>query len=124
MTVTATPPTVTIKTTPPTETVTVKATPPTAPISTVPSRRRSSAAAPREVDTLYDQRFLDQMRSLGYVIVNPQLVLRNGHETCRLLRQGESVEQVNQQMSAQMGANMSDTLHLTSSAMLAYPDCY
>jgi hypothetical protein len=136
-TVTATPPTVTVKTTPSTETVTVKATPPTvtvepapttvtvpAPIPTVPSRRRSSAAAPREVDTLYDQRFLNQMRSLGYVIVNPQLALRNAHEACGLFRQGESAEQVNQQMSAQMGANMTDTLQLTSSAMLAYPDCY
>jgi len=76
-----------------------------APLSAAPPPRRSSAAAPREVDTLYDQRFLDQMRSLGYVIVNPQLALRNAHEACRLFRLGESAEQVNQQMSAQMGAN-------------------
>jgi len=87
VTVEATPPTVTVKPTPPT--VTVKAAPPTAtveaapttvtvqvPMSTVPSPRRSSVAAPREVDTIYDQRFLDQMRSLGYVITNPQLMLR------------------------------------------------
>jgi len=27
-------------------------------------------------------------------------------------------------MSTRMGANMTDTLQLTSSAMLAYPNCY
>jgi hypothetical protein len=126
VTVTTSPPTVTVRETPPT--VTVEAAPTTAtveaPLSAVPSPRRSSVAAPREVDTLYDQRFLDRMRSLGYVITNPPLMLRNAHEACRLFRQGESAEQVNQQMSAQMGTNMTDTLQLTSSAMLAYPDCY
>jgi Protein of unknown function (DUF732) len=125
VTVTATPPTITVKSTPPT--VTVKAAPTTVtlpdPSATIPPPRRSSVAAPPEADTVYDQRFLDQMRSDGYVITNPQLMLRNAHEACRLFQQGESAEQVNQQMSAQMGADMTDTLQLTSSAMLAYPDC-
>jgi hypothetical protein len=31
---------------------------------------------------------------------------------------------MDQQMQARMGANMTDTLQLTSSAMLAYPNCY
>jgi len=135
VTVEATPPTVTVKATPPT--VTVRDTPPTVtveaappretvpdPVSVIPSPPRSSIPAPGEVDSVYDQRFLDQMRSLGYVIVNRQLLLRNAHEACRLLRQGESTGQVNQEMSQRMGTSMSDTLQLTSSAMLTYPDCY
>jgi hypothetical protein len=135
VTVDATPPTVTVKATPPTVTVkaaaptiTIEAAPTTvtlpAPISTVPFPGRTSASTPGELDTTYDQRFLDRMRSLGYIILNPPLMLRNAHEACRLFRQGEAAEQVNQQMSAEMGTNMTDTLQLTSSAMLAYPDCY
>jgi len=135
VTVKATPPTVTVKATPPTvtvrdtpPTVTVEAAPPTVtvpdPVSVIPSPRRSSMPAPGEVDSVYDQRFLDHMRSLGYVIVNRQLLLRNAHEACRLLRRGESTGQVNQEMSERMGTSMSDTLQLTSSAMLTYPDCY
>ena len=135
VTVEATPTTVTVKPTP--SAITVRATAPTvtveaapttvtslAPVSTVPPPRRSSVSAPREIDSIYDQRFLDHMRSLGYVIFNPELMLRNAHEACRLFQQGESADQVNQDMSARMRTNMTDTLQLTSSAMLAYPDCY
>jgi hypothetical protein len=64
------------------------------------------------------------MRSLGYTITNESLAVRNAHETCRLFGQGESVSQVNEQMSAKMGASTSDTLQLTSSAILAYPNCF
>lgn len=39
----------------------------------------------------------------------PALVIRNAHEACRLFQQGESSEQVNQQMSAKMGASLLDT---------------
>jgi hypothetical protein len=77
-----------------------------------------------QFDPARDQWLLNNMRSLGYVIVNPQLVISNAHEACRLFQQGESSEQVNQQMSTRTGANMTDTLQLTSSAMLAYPNCY
>lgn len=135
VTVEATPPTVTVKATPPT--VTVKATPPTVTVEPAPTTvtvpapagpihfpRRSGDAAPHAVDPAADQRFLDQMRSLGYVIVNQQLILHNAHEACRLLRQGDSPEQVDQEMAARMGTNTADTLQLVSSAMLAYPDCY
>ncbi len=135
VTVEATSPTVTVKATPPT--VTVKATPPTVTVEPVPTTvtvpapagtihfpRRSSDAAPQAIDPAADQRFLDHMRSLGYVIVNPQLILHNAHEACRLLRQGDSAEQVDQEMAARMGTNTADSLQLVSSAMLAYPDCY
>jgi len=64
------------------------------------------------------------MRSLGYKIMNPPLVIANAHEACRLLQQGEPPDQMNQQMQARMGASTLDTLQLTSSAMLAYPNCY
>jgi hypothetical protein len=130
VTVKTTPPTVTVKATPPT--VTVKAAPPTITVEAAPTTvtqpaplpAPSTAIVPGEVDTIYDHRFLDRMRSLGYLILNPPLMLRNAHEACRLFRHGESAEQVNQQMSAEMRTNMTDTLQLTSSAMLAYPDCY
>jgi hypothetical protein len=77
-----------------------------------------------QFDPARDQWLLDHLRSLGYVIVNPPLVISNAHEACRLFQQGESSEQVNQQMAARMSASMIDTLQLTSSAMLAYPNCY
>ena len=64
------------------------------------------------------------MQSLGYTIINPALVIAYAHEACRLLQQGESTDQMNQQMQARMGATTLDTLQLTSSAMLAYPNCY
>ncbi len=111
------PPTVTIQAAPTTVTVRVPVTP------TAPTRSLKSVT-PSSVDSANDQRFLDEMRSLGYTITDPQLAVRNAHETCRLFQLGESVEQVNQQMSAKMGANTSDTLQLTSSAILAYPDCF
>jgi hypothetical protein len=71
-----------------------------------------------------DQWLLNNLRSLGYTIVDPSLVIANAHQACRLLQQGESTDQMDQQMQARMGANMTDTLQLTSSAMLAYPNCY
>ncbi len=109
-------------------TVTVEPAPTTvtvpAPAGTIHFPRRSSDAAPQAIDPAADQRFLDHMRSLGYVIVNPQLILHNAHEACRLLRQEDSAEQVDQEMAARMGTNTADSLQLVSSAMLAYPDCY
>ena len=71
-------------------------------------------------ESVYDQRFLDRMRSLGYVIANQQLILSHAHETCRLFQLGESVDQVNAQMQARMGVSMSETLQLTGDAMLSY----
>ncbi len=117
VTVQASPTTVTVQAAPTTVTVKVPVTP------TAPTRSLKSVT-PSSVDSANDQRFLDKMRSLGYTITDPQLALHNAHETCRLFQLGESVEQVNQQMSAKMGASMSDTLQLTSSAILAYPDCF
>lgn len=111
------PPTVTVSAAPTTVTVRVPVTP------TAPTRSLKRVT-PSDVDSAEDQQFLDRMRSLGYTITNPQVALRNAHETCRLFQMGESAEQVNQQMSARMGASMSDTLQLTSSAVLAYPDCF
>jgi hypothetical protein len=77
-----------------------------------------------QFDRLGDQWLLDNLRTLGYTITNPPFVIDNAHEACRLFQQGESPEQVNQQMSATTGMNMDDTLQLSSSAMLAYyPNC-
>jgi hypothetical protein len=51
-------------------------------------------------DASRDQWLLDHLRSLGYPIVNPPLVISNAHQACRLLQQGESTVQMNQQMSS------------------------
>ncbi|MBO0880111.1 MAG: DUF732 domain-containing protein, partial [Mycobacterium sp.] len=76
------------------------------------------------VDPGRDQWLLDNLRSLGYSIINPALVINSAYQACHLFQQGESPEQVNQQISATTGLNIDDTLQLTSSAMLAYyPDC-
>jgi hypothetical protein len=77
-----------------------------------------------EFDPARDQWLLDNLRSLGYMIFNPPLVIHNAHEFCRLLQQGESTRQADQQMAAQTGASTVDILQLTASAMLAYPNCY
>lgn len=91
-------------------------------------RRRVVAPAPlaasRGFPPADDQRVLQDLRSLGYTITDPSLVISNAHEACRLFQLGESPRQVNQQMSKRMGADLTDTLQLTSSAMLAYPTCY
>ncbi|WP_407687580.1 DUF732 domain-containing protein [Mycobacterium sp. HUMS_1102779] len=124
VTVRATPPTVTVKATPPTVTVEPAPTTVTVPAPAGPLESPRSSLAPQAADPVGDQRFLDHMRALGYVIVNRQLLLDNAHEACRLLRQGDSTDQVDQEMAARMATSTSDTLQLVSSAMLAYPDCY
>lgn len=117
VTVEAAPTTVTLTPTPTTVTVRV-------PVTPAAPTRSPRGLPPSRVDSANDQQFLDRMRSLGYTITDPQLALRNAHETCRLFQSGESSEQVNQQMSAKMGTSMSETLELTSSAILSYPDCF
>jgi hypothetical protein len=110
----------------PTPTTVVFVVPP--PVSTeVPPPPAGTPELPAPVPVFEDSRdqwLLNNLRSLGYTIVDPSLVIANAHQACRLLQQGESTDQMDQQMQARMGANMTDTLQLTSSAMLAYPNCY
>lgn len=107
----------------PTPTVTIDASPPVE--TEVPSPPPAPKPLPMPVfEDIHDQWLLNNLRSLGYTIINPALVISNAHEACRLLQQGESTDQMNQQMQERMGASMLDTLQLTSSAMLAYPNCY
>jgi hypothetical protein len=88
-----------------------------------PAEVPSLAPSPQS-DRARDQWLLDNLRSLGYVIINPPVVIHKAHEACRLFQQDESPEQVNRQMSAITGMNLDDTVQLTSSAMLAYyPNC-
>jgi hypothetical protein len=100
-------------------TVTIEASPPAA--AEMPS---SPPAPSHHFDSGRDWWLLGNLRSLGYTIINPALVISSAYQACRLFQQGESPAQVNQQMSAVTGLNIDDTLQLTSSAMLAYyPDC-
>jgi hypothetical protein len=107
----------------PMPTVRIEASPPVATEVSPPPPAPKLPPAPVFEDNR-DQWLLNNLRSLGYTIVNPALVISNAHEACRLLQQGESTDLMNQQMQARMGASMLDTLQLTSSAMLAYPNCY
>jgi hypothetical protein len=109
----------------PSPTVTIEASPPVQREVPPPPPPVPEPPAPMPVlDDSRDQWLLNNLRSLGYTIVNAPLVIANAHEACRLLQQGESTDQMNQQMQARMGASTIDTLQLTSSAMLAYPNCY
>jgi hypothetical protein len=96
---------------------------------TVDASSSTAAAIPTlapspQSDRTRDQWLLDNLRSLGYVIINPLVVIHKAHEACRLFQQDKSPEQVNRHMSATTGMNMDDTVQLTSSAMLAYyPNC-
>jgi hypothetical protein len=100
-------------------TVVIEAAPPAATEMSPPA----PAPSPH-FDPARDQWLLDNLRSLGYTIINPALVISSAYQACHLFQQGESPEQVNQQMSATTGLNIDDTLQLTSSAMLAYyPNC-
>jgi hypothetical protein len=109
----------------PSPTVTIEASPPVQREVPPPPPPVAAPELPAPAfDPSRDQWLLNNMRSLGYTIMNPPLVIANAHEACRLLQQGESTDQMNQQMQARMGASTLDTLQLTSSAMLAYPNCY
>ncbi len=130
------PSTVTAQAVPTTVTVQAPAPPPKTTIVTVQAPAQTTTVrvtsepppeanvVPQLSQTVYDQRFLEKMRSLGYTITNESLAVRNAHEACRLFGQGETATQVNEQMSAKVGASMTDTLQLTSSAILAYPNCF
>jgi hypothetical protein len=101
----------------PRPTVTIEASPAAA-------TEKPAPAPSSSFDPSRDQWLLGNLRSLGYTIINPSLVISSAYQACRLFQQGESPEQVNQQMSALTGMNIDDTLQLTSSAMLAYyPNC-
>jgi uncharacterized protein DUF732 len=100
-------------------TVTIEAMPPEA--TEIPP---ALPAPSSQFDRSRDQWLLDNLRSLGYTIVNPARVISSAYQACHLFEQGEPPAQVNQQMSAMTGLNIDDTLQLTSSAMLAYyPNC-
>lgn len=106
--------------------VTAPESPPTATVDVSPPEAAGipSPALSPQSDRARDQWLLDNLRSLGYVIINPPVVIHKAHEACRLFQQDESPEQVNRQMSAITGMNLDDTVQLTSSAMLAYyPNC-
>ncbi|WP_139334608.1 DUF732 domain-containing protein [Mycobacterium colombiense] len=71
-----------------------------------------------------DQQVIDNLRGLGYTINNPATVLYYAHEFCRLLHQGESIEQADGRIQAESGDTTTNVLQVTSSAQLAYPNCY
>jgi Protein of unknown function (DUF732) len=107
----------------PSPTVRIEASPPVA--TEVPPPAPAPKLAPPPVfEDSQDQWLLNNLRSLGYTIINPSLVISNAHEACRLLQQGESTDEMNKEMQARMGTDLTDTLQLTSSAMLAFPNCY
>lgn len=71
-----------------------------------------------------NQRLLQGLRSLGYVIVDPSQVIAEGHHFCRLLQHGASIQGADRQMQTLMGTDTVDTDELDSSAQLAYPNCF
>jgi hypothetical protein len=45
------------------------------------------------------------------------------HEVCRRLKQGETVDQVNQQLAAAPDVNMTGAMSFSSNVILSDPDC-
>lgn len=75
----------------------------------------------------YDQRFLNRMRSVGFVIWDPSLAVTRAHQVCALLRAGETVGQVRQRMAVEASKDGSDPYPTADTIMAAvldiYPNC-
>ena len=96
----------------PSTTVTVQAAPPPSTVViTVPDA------------TVADQNFLNKLRADGWLITNSQIMLNNAHAVCSRFKSGERSEQVNDELAAATGWNMTEALNFTSDVLLTYPDC-
>jgi Protein of unknown function (DUF732) len=133
VTVQAPPPsTVTVQAAPP-PTVTVQATPSTTTVipdqPPEPTATHLAAPVPSFQPTVpilaaEDQAFLARQRADGWVIYDDQQMLRTAHLVCLKFRQGESAEQVNQELASMPGPNsMQMALQFSSNVLLSYSEC-
>jgi hypothetical protein len=76
-----------------------------------------------EVVAAYDRQFLNNMASIGWVITNPDAMVKNAHKTCALFQQGVAPEEVNRQLATATGMGMSNAVQFSSTARLTYPNC-
>jgi hypothetical protein len=78
---------------------------------------------PMEVVAAYDRQFLNNMVSNGWIITNPDAMVKNAQMTCALFQKGVEPEEVNRQLVTGTGMNMHEALQFSSTAMRTYPDC-
>jgi Protein of unknown function (DUF732) len=83
-------------------------------VQVTPEPSAEAVLARQLSESVYDQRFLDRMASLGYTVSNRSLAQSSGHEVCRLLRLGDSPSQVNHEMAARMGSTRAAQFVVTS----------
>jgi hypothetical protein len=102
----------------PPATVTVQPPPPTAQASLTPN-----VGIPMEVVATYDRQFLNNMVAKGWIITNPEAMVKNAHRTCALFQKGVAPDEVNRQLVIGTGMTMYEAVQFSSTAMLTYPDC-
>jgi Protein of unknown function (DUF732) len=116
----------------PSPTPTTNAAPPPAPVPTsaqapptsiVQTSPPPNAGIPMEVVAAYDRQFLNNMVAKGWIITNPQAMVKNAHRTCALFQKRVPREEVNRQLVTGTGMTMYEAAQFSSTAMLTYPDC-
>ena len=76
-----------------------------------------------EVVATYDRQFLNNMVAKGWIITNPEAMVKNAHRTCALFQRGVAPEEVNRQLVIGTGMTMYEAAQFSSTATLTYPDC-
>ena len=93
------------------------------PPSTVHASPTPNVGIPMEVVATYDRHFLHNMVTKGWIITNPEAMVKNAHRTCALFQKGLAPEEVNRQLVTGTGMTMYEAVQFSSTAMLTYPDC-
>jgi hypothetical protein len=93
------------------------------PPSTLQASPTPNAGIPMEVVAAYDRQFLNNMVAKGWIITNPEAMVKNAHRTCALFQRGVAQEEVNRQLVIGTGMTMYEAAQFSSTAMVTYPDC-
>ena len=72
-----------------------------------------------------DQMFIARQRADGWVFLDLQQMLRTAHLVCQKFRQGESAQQVNQELASMPPGrgDMQMALSFSSNVLLSYSEC-
>lgn len=72
---------------------------------------------------VYDQKFLSKMRTLGWTITDADGMTHNARQSCSLLTQGNTVQFVQQSLSAETNTPLDQAVEFVRTAMSIYPNC-
>jgi len=93
------------------------------PPSTVHPSPTPNVGIPMEVVAAYDRQFLNNMVAKGWIITNPEAMVKNAHKTCALFQKGVAPDEVNRQLVTGTGMTRFEAAQFSSTATLTYPDC-